>query len=109
MGIADIFRPAEQQPNGAILIFLGVAPAGPEDARVIRMGEALAKNNIVAMFYWSPTMFEKTLEVNDIDNYSFSFNSKNHLNFVSFNKISYGIEINNNFSLFLKLILFVPK
>lgn len=87
MVIADIFRPVEQKPTGAILIFLGVAPAGPEDSRVIRMGEALAKNNIVAMFYWSPTMFEKTLEVNDIDNLIEAFKYLYSLDYVDKDRV----------------------
>jgi predicted esterase len=73
LGTADIFRPATENPRGAILVFLGVAPAGPADSRVIGLGEALARNNIVTMFYWSPAMSDKTIQPDDINNLIHAF------------------------------------
>ena len=67
-GTADIYRPAGDGPYAAVLLFLGVAPAGPDDPRITNLGEALARGNLVAMFYWSPVMLERRLHPPDIQN-----------------------------------------
>ena len=46
-GVADIYRPPGEGPHPAILLFLGVAPAGPDDPRVVNLGEALAEGILV--------------------------------------------------------------
>src|SRR5688500_17582055 len=66
IGQGDLYRPPGDGPSGAALLFLGVAPAGPDDARVIRLGKALARSNIVTLFYWSPYMQAKFMEPADI-------------------------------------------
>ena len=67
-GTADIYRPSGDGPHAGILVFLGVAPAGPDDPRIINLGKALARGNLVAMFYWSPVMLERRLHPPDTHN-----------------------------------------
>ena len=48
--------------------FWGSPRAGPDDPRVTGLGEALARGNLVTMFYWSPVMMEKRLHSPDVQN-----------------------------------------
>jgi hypothetical protein len=50
------------------VLFLGVAPAGPDDPRVVNLGESLARANLVTLVYWSPDMMAEHLHVPDIQN-----------------------------------------
>jgi acetyl esterase/lipase len=74
-GTADIYRPSGGESHPAVLLFLGVAPAGPDDPRVVNLGESLARMGIVTMFYWSPDMLDKRINPNDVENvvHAFSF------------------------------------
>jgi hypothetical protein len=74
-GTADIYRPSGAEDHPAVLLFLGVAPAGPDDSRVENLGEALARIGIVTMFYWSPEMLDKRINPGDVENLvrAFSF------------------------------------
>lgn len=63
---ADIYRPNSAGEFPAVLLFLGVAPATPDDPRIVALGEALARSGMVAAFYWSPEMTEGNLEINDV-------------------------------------------
>jgi predicted esterase len=74
-GTADIYRPSRGEDHPAVLLFLGVAPAGPDDSRVENLGEALARLGIVTMFYWSPEMLDKRINPGDVENlvHAFSF------------------------------------
>ena len=63
---ADIYRPASDGAFPAVLLFLGVAPATPDDPRIVALGEALARSGMVVSFYWSPEMIEGNLDINDV-------------------------------------------
>ena len=65
---ADLYLPSEGRNHGAILLFLGVNPAGRDDPRVVGLGNALARSGIVAMIPWSDTMTQKRIDVDEIDN-----------------------------------------
>ena len=71
-GKADLYLPgpsAEQEAkHGAILLFLGVNPAGRDDPRVVGLGNALARSGIVTMIPWSDSMTERRIDVGEIDN-----------------------------------------
>ncbi len=54
--VADIYRPADEKPHAAVVLFLGANAAGRDDPDVINLGNALARAGYVAMFHWSPTM-----------------------------------------------------
>ena len=67
-GEGDLYRPPGEGPYAAALLFLGVAPAGPTDSRVTNLGKALARSNMVTLFYWSPLMMDSRMEPEDVDN-----------------------------------------
>ena len=67
-GVGDIYRPPGEGPYAAVLLFLGVAPAGSDDPRVVRLGDALARSNMVTLIYWSPIMADGRIEPEDVDN-----------------------------------------
>ena len=54
--VADVYRPADEKPHAAVVLFLGANAAGRDDPEVINLGNALARAGYVAMFHWSPTM-----------------------------------------------------
>ena len=65
---ADLYRPPGAGPYAATVFFLGVAPAGPDDARVVGLGNALARAGMVTLMYWSPEMLERRIHPPDIQN-----------------------------------------
>ena len=54
--VADVYRPADEKPHAAVVLFLGANAAGRDDPDVINLGNALARAGYVTMFHWSPTM-----------------------------------------------------
>ena len=54
-------------------MFLGVAPAGANDIRVVNLGESLARSGLVTMFYWSRPMVERRIHYGDVDNLVVAF------------------------------------
>lgn len=54
--VADVYRPADEKPRAAVVLFLGANAAGRDDPDVINLGNALARAGYVTMFHWSPTM-----------------------------------------------------
>ena len=67
-GTGDIYRPPGEGPYAAVLLFLGVTPARSDDPQVVLLGDALARSNMVTLFYWSPIMADGRMEPEDIDN-----------------------------------------
>ena len=65
---ADLYRPPGDGPYTATLFFLGVAPAGPDDSRVVSLGDALARAGMVTLMYWSPEMLDRRIHSPDIQN-----------------------------------------
>lgn len=67
-GEADLYLPGEGSNHGAILLFLGVNPAGRDDSRVVDLGNALARSGVVTMIPWSDTMTQNRIDPDEIDN-----------------------------------------
>ena len=65
---ADIYRPPDDGPHAAVVLFLGVAPAGPDDPRVVYVASGLARANIVTLVYWSPEKITGRIHPPDIQN-----------------------------------------
>ena len=57
-GLADFYRPSRGGRHSAVLLFLGVNPAGRNDARVVNLAESLTKSGMVVMIPWSQSMTE---------------------------------------------------
>ena len=66
-GVADLYMPAGDGKRGAVLLFLGVNPAGRDDPRVVGLAEGLARSGVIVMIPWSDTMTEKKVRPSDID------------------------------------------
>ena len=60
-------------PRPAILLFLGVNPAGRDDERVVNLGSALARAGFVVMVPWSDDMINKRIRLEDVNNLVHSF------------------------------------
>jgi esterase/lipase len=67
-GIADIYRPKNDKKNAAVLLFLGVNPAGRDDSRVVDLAESLARTGMVVMIPWSDTMTQNRIEPDEVGN-----------------------------------------
>ena len=67
-GVADLYVPGHGDSHSAVLLFLGVNPAGRDDERVVGLAEGLARAGVVVMIPWSETMTQKRLDVREIDN-----------------------------------------
>ena len=67
LGVADLYTPAGDGTHGAVLLFLGVNPAGRDDPRVVGLAEGLAQSGVIVMIPWSEEMTEKKVEPGEID------------------------------------------
>ncbi len=72
-GIADVYVPSGDGQHSAVLLFLGVNPAGRDDPRVVGLAEGLARSGVVVMIPWSDTMTQRRISVGDVDNLVHAF------------------------------------
>ena len=72
-GVADLYTPAGDGTHGAVLLFLGVNPAGRDDPRVVGLAEGLAQSGVIVMIPWSETMTEKKVSASEIDSLVHAF------------------------------------
>ena len=72
-GVADVYLPSSEGRHSAVLLFLGVNPAGRDDPRVVGLAEGLARSGAVVMIPWSDSMTQKTVTVEDVDNLVYAF------------------------------------
>ncbi len=79
---ADVYVPAGEGPFGAILLFLGVNPAGRDDSRVVNLAGGLARTGKVVMVPWSEDMVAKRIVVSEVDNLVNAFEYLSSLEFV---------------------------
>ena len=89
-GIGDLYRPPGEGPFAAVVLFLGVSPAGADDPRVVRLGEALSRSNMATMFYWSPIMADGRMEPQDIHNLVAAFQYLSSQDFVDPQRVGIG-------------------
>ena len=67
-GVADVYFPSSQGKHSAVLLFLGVNPAGRDDPRVVGLAEGFARSGVVVMIPWSDNMTQRRVTVDDVDN-----------------------------------------
>ena len=65
---ADLYVPAGGGKHGAVLLFLGVNPAGKDDERVVNLAKGLARAGLVVMIPWSDRMTQKRVAVEEVEN-----------------------------------------
>ena len=70
-GTADIYMPHGTGIHAAVLLSLGVNPAGRDDTRLVNLSEGLARAGMVVMIPWSEDLSEYRIgpgEIDDIKN-----------------------------------------
>ena len=72
-GVADLYRPRGTGKRAAVVLFLGVNPAGRDDERVINLAEGLARSGMVVMVPWSETMTQYRIDPAEVDNLVHAF------------------------------------
>lgn len=86
----DLYRPPGKGPYAAVLLFLGVQPARSSDPRVVNLGNALARSNMTALYYWSSDMEQGIMTTKEIDNLVASFQYLRNLDFVDPARVGIG-------------------
>ncbi len=86
----DLYRPPGEGPYAAVLLFLGVQPARASDPRVVNLGNALARSNMAALYYWSSDMEQGIMTTKEIDNLVASFQYLRNLDFVDPTRVGIG-------------------
>ena len=87
---ADIYRIPGSKKRAAVLVFLGVNPAPRNDKRVVNLGNGLARAGFVAMFPWSPSMFEKRIDPAEPDNLVWAFEYLRGRDYVDPDRVGMG-------------------
>lgn len=89
-GEADLYLPKGRGRHAAVLLFLGVNPAGRDDPRVVRLAQGLARAGMVVMVPWSQAMAEKRIETEDVDNLVHAFQYLERLDQVDSQRVGIG-------------------
>ena len=87
---ADLYIPAGGGRHGAVLLFLGVNPAGKDDERVVNLAEGLARAGLVVMIPWSDRMTQKRVHVEEVENLVAAFRHMQSLEEVDPNRLGMG-------------------
>ena len=64
---ADIYRIPDRKQRAALVLFLGVNPAGRDDERVVNLASALARAGFVVLVPWSENMVAKRVSPADVE------------------------------------------
>ena len=64
---ADIYRIPDRAQRAALVLFLGVNPAGRDDERVVNLASALARAGFVVLVPWSENMMAKRVSPADVE------------------------------------------
>ncbi|MBH43078.1 MAG: hypothetical protein CL787_06165 [Chloroflexi bacterium] len=89
-GTADIYRPDNDKQNAAVLLFLGVNPAGRDDSRVVNLAESLARTGMVVMIPWSDTMTQNRIDPNEVSNLVEAYKYLSDLEYVDPERVGFG-------------------
>jgi acetyl esterase/lipase len=89
-GEADVYRPRGAGKRAAVLLFLGVNPAGRNDERVVNLAEGLARSGMVVMVPWSETMTQYRIDPGEVDNLVHAFQYLRGLEYVDPDRVGMG-------------------
>ena len=89
-GVADLYRPRGTGKRAAVLLFLGVNPAGRDDERVINLAEGLARSGMVVMVPWSETMTQYRIDPSEVDNLVHAFQYLRGVEYVDPERVGMG-------------------
>ena len=89
-GIADLYTSPNPGKHAAVLLFLGINPAGRDDERVVGLANGLARSGMVVMIPWSETMTQKRIDPREIDNLVAAFQHLRSLDSVDPERVGMG-------------------
>ena len=87
---ADLYRVRGDGHRAAIVLFLGVNPAGRDNERVVNLGNALARAGFVVLVPWSENMVARRVDPADIDLLVGAFEHLKSLDYVDGARIGGG-------------------
>ena len=88
--IAHIYRTVDSTKRPAILLFLGINPAGLNDSRVVNLSESLARSGLVVMVARSENMTDYKIDPNAVGNIIKAFQYLYDLEYTDQRKIGMG-------------------
>lgn len=88
--LADVYRPTGAGPYGAVIIFLGVAPAGRDDPRLVRLAEGLARAGVVVMIPESENLKQSRIMPQEVNGLVASFQYLQRQDFVAKERIGFA-------------------
>jgi len=65
--VGRLYRPAGDGRRAGLVLFLGAGQAGPDDPRVDRLADGLARSGFVTLMCWSTAMQDGLLQPDDLD------------------------------------------
>ncbi len=89
-GTADIYRTPGDDARPGVVVFLGVNPAPRDDARVVNLGEGLARAGFAVMIPWSPSMMQDRVDPREPDNLVRAFQFLAEQDYVDSEKVGLG-------------------
>ena len=89
-GLADLYRPSTKGKHSAVLLFLGVNPAGRDDPRVVSLAKGLARAGMLVMVPWSETMTQSRIASEEVDNLVSAFLALKALDSVDPDRVGMG-------------------
>lgn len=89
-GEADLYIPRSGDNHSAVLLFLGVNPAGRDDPRVVRLARGLSRTGSIVMIPWSSQMTIDKVVAEEIDDLVRAFQYLMNLENIDRNRIGMG-------------------
>ena len=89
-GVAEIYRPKGSGQRAAVVLFLGVNPAGRDDDRVVNLAEGLARSGMVVMVPWSESMTQSRIDPAEVDNLIHAFQYLRELDYTDPKRVGLG-------------------
>ena len=80
--LADLYRPNDDKVHGAMIIYLGVLPAGRQDPRLVRLGDGFARIGIVTLIPESPSLKAGKISEEEIEEIIAAFDLLSELDYV---------------------------
>ena len=87
---ADLYLPPGGGRHGAVLLFLGVNPAGKDDERVVNLANGLSRAGLVVMIPWSDRMTQKRVAAEEVENLVAAFHYMQTLREVDPDRLGMG-------------------
>ena len=80
--LADLYRPNDGNVHGAMIIYLGVLPAGRDDPRLVRLGDGFARIGIVTLIPESPHLKAGKISEEEVEELIAAFDLLSELEYV---------------------------